>query len=338
MRNRDSLQSLLDESHHQRAKIDRICRRLPLQRKLSKKDVAGLEEAKASLAEAVIMPVQFPHLFTGGRRPWTRILLYGPPGTGKSRLAAAVAGEAGATLFPVSAADLLSSYVGETEKAMSELFAQAGRLPGRAVVFVDELDGLCRVRSGREEEHTRRLKTHLLQLMDGLVAGQAARTFLLAATNCPWDLDPAFLRRFQRRVHVPLPDSAAQRRLIELHLAGTATSLTESDWRELLSATDGLSGSDLAELTQHALYQPVRELEAAHSWRRLGDEGRFMACESSHPDAFACSVADIPFHAVVARDLRLSDFQEALRSTGPSVSADMLRRYHDFRLGRGSAC
>ncbi|XP_037079630.1 vacuolar protein sorting-associated protein 4B-like [Pollicipes pollicipes] len=139
------------------------------------------------------MPVQFPHLFTGGRRPWTRILLYGPPGTGK---------------------------------AMSELFAQAGRLPGRAVVFVDELDGLCRVRSGREEEHTRRLKTHLL---------------------------------------------AAQRRLIELHLAGTATSLTESDWRELLSATDGLSGSDLAELTQHALYQPVRELEAAHSWRRLGD-------------------------------------------------------------------
>ncbi|XP_043220525.1 vacuolar protein sorting-associated protein 4-like isoform X1 [Amphibalanus amphitrite] len=251
----------------------------PHRSRLRFSDVAGLEEAKASLAEAVIMPVQFPHLFTGGRRPWTRVLLYGPPGTGKSRLAAAVAGEAGAELFPVSAADLLSSYVGETEKAMSDLFARAAsRQPaGRAVLFVDELDGLCRVRSGREEEHTRRLKTHLLQLMDGLLSGggggAAATTFLLAATNCPWDLDPAFLRRFQRRVYVPLPDRAAQRRLIELHLGGTATSLSELDWQQLLAGTDGLSGSDLAELTQHALYQPLRELETATSWRRLGDVG-----------------------------------------------------------------
>ena len=97
---------------------------------------------------------------------------------------------------------------------MSELFGRAAsRQPGgrRAVLFVDELDGLCRIRSGREEEHTRRLKTHLLQLMDGLLTGAGAgagagATFLLAATNCPWDLDPAFLRRFQRRVYVPLPN------------------------------------------------------------------------------------------------------------------------------------
>ncbi|KAF0306903.1 Vacuolar protein sorting-associated protein 4 [Amphibalanus amphitrite] len=367
---RESLQALLDECQHQQAKILRICRRpppakaasaarkdaavrdgggdrrpltAPHRSRLRFSDVAGLEEAKASLAEAVIMPVQFPHLFTGGRRPWTRVLLYGPPGTGKSRLAAAVAGEAGAELFPVSAADLLSSYVGETEKAMSDLFARAAsRQPaGRAVLFVDELDGLCRVRSGREEEHTRRLKTHLLQLMDGLLSGgsggaAAATTFLLAATNCPWDLDPAFLRRFQRRVYVPLPDRAAQRRLIELHLGGTATSLSELDWQQLLAGTDGLSGSDLAELTQHALYQPLRELETATSWRRLGD-GQFMVCEPSHPDAFTCSVSDIPFHAVVARDLQLSDFLGALRTTGPSVSQEMLRRYEEFSKGRGSA-
>ena len=101
---------------------------------------------------------------------------------------------------------------------MSDLFARAAsRQPGgRAVLFVDELDGLCRVRSGREEEHTRRLKTHLLQLMDGLLTtggghAQQGTTFLLAATNCPWDLDPAFLRRFQRRVYVPLPDRSVGR-------------------------------------------------------------------------------------------------------------------------------
>ena len=101
---------------------------------------------------------------------------------------------------------------------MSDLFSRAAcrRPAGRAVLFVDELDGLCRVRSGREEEHTRRLKTHLLQLMDGLLDGAGAgagagavTTFLLAATNCPWDLDPAFLRRFQRRVYVPLPNRYA---------------------------------------------------------------------------------------------------------------------------------
>ena len=101
---------------------------------------------------------------------------------------------------------------------MSDLFARAAsrQAGGRAVLFVDELDGLCRVRSGREEEHTRRLKTHLLQLMDGLLSGEgsgaATTTFLLAATNCPWDLDPAFLRRFQRRVYVPLPDRSVAAR------------------------------------------------------------------------------------------------------------------------------
>lgn len=106
-------------------------------------DVAGLEGAKAALKEAVILPARFPQLFTGKRRPWKGILLYGPPGTGKSYLAKAVATEANSSFFAVSSSDLVSKWQGESEKLVKTLF-EMGREKKPSVIFIDEIDSLCR--------------------------------------------------------------------------------------------------------------------------------------------------------------------------------------------------
>jgi len=121
-------------------------------------DVAGLESAKEALREAVIFPIKFPHFFVGNRKPWRGILLYGPPGTGKSYLAKAVATEADATFFSVSSADLVSKWLGESEKQVKQLF-EMGRENRPSIIFIDEIDSLCSARNDSESESARRIKT-----------------------------------------------------------------------------------------------------------------------------------------------------------------------------------
>jgi vacuolar protein-sorting-associated protein 4 len=157
-------------------------------------DVAGLEGAKEALKEAVILPIRFPHLFTGQRKPWRGILLYGPPGTGKSFLAKAVATEANSTFFSVSSSDLVSKWLGESERLVRQLF-QMARENKPSIVFIDEVDSLCGTRGEGESEASRRIKTEFLVQMNG-VGHDMDGVLVLGATNIPWQLDPAIRRRY----------------------------------------------------------------------------------------------------------------------------------------------
>ncbi len=131
-------------------------------------DVAGLEGAKEALKEAVILPIKFPHLFSGNRKPWKSILLFGPPGTGKSFLAKAVATEANnSTFFSVSSSNLVSKWLGESEKLVKNLFEMA-RKHKPSIIFIDQIDSLWSTHSDNESESTRRIKTEFLVQMQGL--------------------------------------------------------------------------------------------------------------------------------------------------------------------------
>ncbi|KAI3838182.1 hypothetical protein MKW92_037043, partial [Papaver armeniacum] len=182
-------------------------------------DVAGLEKAKQSLLEMVIIPTQRPDLFPGGtiRRPPKGLLLFGPPGNGKTMLAKAVASECAATFFNISASSLTSKWVGEAEKLVRTLFEVAiSRQP--SVIFMDEIDSIMSTRLANENDASRRLKSEFLIQFDGVTSNSNDLVIVIGATNKPQELDDAVLRRLVKRIYVHLPDESVRRLLFKINL------------------------------------------------------------------------------------------------------------------------
>ncbi|KAG7382739.1 hypothetical protein PHYPSEUDO_004375 [Phytophthora pseudosyringae] len=254
-------------------------------------DIAGLEVAKQILQEAVILPTLRPDLFTGLRAPPRGVLLFGPPGTGKTLLAKAVATEAKATFFNISASSLTSKWVGEGEKLVRALFEMARELQP-SVVFMDEIDALLSTRSASENEASRRIKNQFFTELDGAASSQEDRILVMGATNLPQELDEAIVRRLEKRIYVPLPDDASRERLIRHLLGSQKVSLSSKDIKHVVKATEGYSGSDLKAVCKDAALGPIRELGA--------------------------KVANVKAEDV--RAINASDFQVALTRVRPSVS------------------
>ncbi|KAK5200534.1 Vacuolar protein sorting-associated protein 4, partial [Cryomyces antarcticus] len=291
-------------------------------------DVAGLEGAKEALKEAVILPIKFPHLFTGKRQPWKGILLYGPPGTGKSYLAKAVATEANSTFFSVSSSDLVSKWMGESERLVKQLFNLA-RENKPSIIFIDEIDALCGPRGEGESEASRRIKTELLVQMDG-VGRDSKGVLILGATNIPWQLDAAIRRRFQRRVHISLPDLPARMKMFELAVGTTPCELKPADFRTLGELSEGYSGSDISIAVQDALMQPVRKIQTATHYKKVlvdvTDEEtgevrkveKLTPCSPGDKGAVEMSWTEVETEQLLEPPLLLKDFVKAVKSSRPT--------------------
>lgn len=222
-------------------------------------DVAGLENAKQTLLEMVILPTKRRDLFTGLRRPPRGLLLFGPPGNGKTMLAKAVASESDATFFNVSASSLTSKWVGEGEKLVRTLFMVAiSRQP--SVIFFDEMDSIMSTRVASEHDASRRLKSEFLVQFDGVSSNSDDLVIVIGATNKPQEIDDAVLRRLAKRIYVPLPDIHVRRLLLKNRLKGHAFSLPGGDLERLARETEGYTGSDLQALCEEAAMMPIREL------------------------------------------------------------------------------
>ena len=228
---------------------------------VSWKDVAGLHNVKQALREAIVLPIVQPGIFKGARKPWTGILLFGPPGCGKTLMAKAAANECQATFYSADSASLVSKWLGESEKLIKTLFELA-RKTNPSLIFIDEVDSLTTTRggSGNEGGGERRLKTQLMQEMQGVKSGGDERILVLGATNRPWDLDPAFLRRFEKKIYITLPDLESRNAILQIHSKGIEIA-EDVDFDELARLTVGYSGSDISLVCREAIMIPVRELD-----------------------------------------------------------------------------
>lgn len=285
-------------------------------------DVAGLENAKQALQEAVILPVKFPQFFTGKRRPWRAFLLYGPPGTGKSFLAKAVATEADSTFFSVSSSDLVSKWMGESEKLVSNLF-QMARDNAPSIIFIDEIDSLCGQRGeGNESEASRRIKTELLVQMQG-VGNDDQKVLVLAATNTPYALDQAIRRRFDKRIYIPLPDLKARQHMFKVHLGDTPHNLKESDFEYLAQKTEGFSGSDISVCVKDVLFEPVRKTRDAKFFRKRSN-GMWVPCKPTKRGAVEITLQELDAQGLGSKILpppiKRADFEKVLSRQKPTVS------------------
>ena len=228
-------------------------------------DVGGLDEAKRELARAVEWPLAHPELFTEfGATPARGILLYGPPGTGKTLLARAVANATDANFISVAGPELLDKFVGESERAVREVFRAAER-NAPAVVFFDEIDAITTVRSegddGTGSRAPERVVSQLLTALDGVEALEGVT--VVGATNRPDRIDPALLRpgRLERVIQVPMPDAAARREILAIHAAGKPLS-DDVDLDAVAERLDGYTGSDVEAVVREAALLGIERLLA----------------------------------------------------------------------------
>ncbi|KAJ3278498.1 Katanin p60 ATPase-containing subunit A-like 1 [Rhizoclosmatium sp. JEL0117] len=284
-------------------------------------DIAGQEEAKTLLAEALVMPALMPEFFKGIRRPWRGILMCGPPGTGKTMLAKAVATECNTTFFNISASSISSKWRGESEKLVRTLF-QMARLHSPSTIFIDEIESISSTRGGASEHETsRRVKTELLVQMDGVgssliksLDGRDPVVMVLAATNLPWLLDEAMRRRLEKRIYIGPPDLLAREQMLRISLKDVDVE-EDVDVEDIAKRVQGFSGADIATLCRDAAMMKLREKMR--------------------------SVKPSELNLLKPEDLKLpvskSDFEAALLKVQSSLSSADFERYDQWLADYGSA-
>ncbi|XP_026664860.2 uncharacterized protein LOC103718546 isoform X2 [Phoenix dactylifera] len=301
-------------------------------------DIGALDDIKESLQELVMLPLRRPDLFKGGLlKPCRGILLFGPPGTGKTMLAKAIANEAGASFINVSMSTITSKWFGEDEKNVRALFTLAAKV-SPTIIFVDEVDSMLGQRSrAGEHEAMRKIKNEFMTHWDGLLTKPGVRILVLAATNRPFDLDEAIIRRFERRIMVGLP-SLESRKLILRTLLSKDKVEEGLDYTELATMTEGYSGSDIKNLCTTAAYRPVRELIQKERLKEL--ERKRKAGGENPSDTSEMKVEDgeisITLRPLNMEDMRLAKSQVAASFAPEGSIMSELKQWNEL-YGEGGS-
>lgn len=256
-------------------------------------DVGGLDDVKRQLKEMVELPIEKPESFKRlGIKPAKGILLYGPPGTGKTLMAKALANESNANFISIKGPEIMSKWVGESEKAVRRVFKKAKQV-SPAIVFLDELDSIAPKRgSDGDNNVTERVVNQLLTSLDGLEG--LGKVTVMAATNRPDIVDPALLRpgRFDLLVLIPIPDAVARKSILEIHTREMPLA-EDVDLESIVRRTEGFVGADIESLCRESGLNAMRENEEAEK-------------------------------------VEMRHFEAALEKACPSVDKDIMRRYEEM--------
>lgn len=292
--------------------------------------IAGLDDCKRSINEALVLPRQFPQTFEqNGIKPWGGMLLFGPPGTGKTQLARAVATEIGSSFFAVSATTILDKWVGQSEKNVEKLFATAIR-NSPSIIFIDEVEALMSERSSRSESSdvNDRVLTQFLQCIDGITS-VTGKVFVLAATNFPEKIDSAMLRRFEKRIYVPLPDKHARVHILRLKMRTVNAAMTDEDYDALGDRTAGYSGADITTVVNDAKYAFMRKYQAATHLRQ-NEANKYVPCNAGDDGARVADFGALNDETIENLPITLADIADSLSRNKPSTTTASNQKYLTF--------
>ncbi|WP_062423474.1 CDC48 family AAA ATPase [Sulfolobus acidocaldarius] len=312
--------------------------------KVNWNDIGGLDNVKQQLREAVEWPLRFPELFTkSGVTPPKGILLFGPPGTGKTMLAKAVATESGANFIAVRGPEILSKWVGESEKAIREIFRKARQAAptviffdeidsiapirglstdsGVTVIFFDEIDSIAPIRGlSTDSGVTERIVNQLLAEMDGIVP--LNKVVIIAATNRPDILDPALLRpgRFDRLIYVPPPDKTARFEILKVHTKNVPLA-EDVSLEDIAEKAEGYTGADLEALVREATINAMRSIYSMCDKQSRDECKGNMECYQKHIKECMNKTS-----FKVSKE----DFEKALNVVKASLTQADIQRYERF--------